>query len=200
MPDVNLSDYVSKGEFERLQAYVKALEAQVAETVTERDEALEQYGEMMGQLETLKATASAATKLKEDLDAAQGQIRGMKHYEQFSAVAKELGIKEEAIKDVWELGKWKAEGDEPDVKAMKAHFEKTLEGREYLKQPGEPAPKQKLTEDHLGNRGPSKETGAGKLKATYAQLNDLSWMQQHQGEIAKASATGDFEIVDFIQP
>jgi hypothetical protein len=120
----------------------------------------------------------------------------------------QLSPEEQAEVDAWLAGertKWEAEVKEQlraeirgelegemdmkefveEVKAMKAELDE-LKGRQ---------PKQRLSEDKHGARGPSQPPGKS-MRVTTAQLNDLSWMAAHQGEIAKASATGDFEIVD----
>jgi hypothetical protein len=52
------------------------------------------------------------------------------------------------------------------------------------------APKEKLSADPLGNRGPSKVPNDGRIRATRANLNDLNWMQAHAGKLS------DFELID----
>jgi hypothetical protein len=117
--------------------------------------------------------------------------RGIRHGELFAQAAKELGVRPEAIEDVMKLGEWGDEGDEPDPKAIKAQIEKVLEGRDYLKAPGEPAPRPRLSADPLGNRGPS--SGPQKLKITAAQLNNLEFMDSMKGKLSDVES---WELAD----
>jgi hypothetical protein len=140
--------------------------------------------------------AERIASVQAELDETRGVLRAHEDFATFVEAAQELGIKDEALVDVWELGKWNPEGKETTPEAMKAHFEKAIEGKPHFLATNEPAPKQRLSGDDNSKRGDSRGVGDGKLRATREQLNDLNWMQAHQGEIAKASAAGNFEIID----
>jgi hypothetical protein len=118
------------------------------------------------------------------------EARGEKYGEAFAVAAKKLGIKPEAYDDVLKLGEFDMDG-EPDPAAIEAQCAKVLEGRDYLKASGEPAPRQRLSADPLGNRGPS--SAPKKLQVTHAQLNDLNWKTENAGKLTDIDS---WEIAD----
>jgi hypothetical protein len=126
--------------------------------------------------------AEAVAPLQAQLEEANGLIRGIDDYSTFADIAKELGIKPEAYDDVWELGKWESTGESADPTAMKAHFEKTIEGKPHFIAPSEPAPKQRLSADHHGNRGGS--SPPPRRTVTSQQLNSLEWMEANKGTLS----------------
>jgi hypothetical protein len=127
------------------------------------------------------ARAEVRTEIEAEIEAEEA--RGEKHGAAFAEVAKKLGIRPDALDDVLKLGEFNMEGDEPDPKAIEAECLKVLEGRDYLKAPGEPAPKQRLSADPHGNRGPSQAPKPRVI--TSAQLNNLDFMAANKGTLGK---------------
>jgi hypothetical protein len=177
-------EYVTKGEFERLQQDYQA-------TLEALQEALDGSTALEAKIAELEPLATKAAEL-------EGTLTGIKHEDAFKEIARELGINPAALKDAYKLGGWEAKGD-PDPKAMKDHFTKALEGRDYLKggDQGDGAGKQrKLPADENGSRGASRGDHTGKMRVSQAQLNDVNWMDMNMGKIAEATMQGNFELID----
>lgn len=166
-------------EIARLKADLERLQG-------DYDATLEALQEQMETVETLQANIAEMEPAAKQTTGLQEQLRGMKHKEAFRDIAEKLGVRKEAIEDVWKLGDWKAEGDEPDPAKMQEHFQSVIKTREYLKEGAvEEGKSKRLPADEHGNRGPSSPKGEGKIRLTNEQLNDKDFMDKAFEEIRK---------------
>lgn len=166
-----------QAELTRVQAdfeqYTQALEQQLTEN--------EQLKAKLAELEPFQAQTTEL----------QGKLRSLSHERAFEKLAEDLGIRPEAVKDVWDLAKYEAKADEPDEKALREHIGKFLES---------PERKKLYTQDGGGtkrlSKGEGAERGGGKEpdprpKFTREQMSDPEWCFKHQEAFAKSMGEGN---------
>lgn len=142
--------------------------------------------ELRLRLEQLEGELSEAYDyINSDLDAASEAS----HLEAFQAVAKELGIRPDAVGDVWRLGEFEVGDGEPDPGKMKEHFESFLKARQYLRGGNSQAgPKLAMPPDPGRPGAPAKDTG--RPVVTRDQLNDPDWTAANE----KLLASGEWSL------
>ena len=166
-----LQDYIPRAEYEQALDALNTLES---ERNTHRDE-LAKYKPRAEQLER--------------------KLRERSARDAFNAVADKLKIDPKFRDDVFQLGKFEVEGDEPDVKAMEKHFATFMDGKDHYKQTDAPKPKT-IPAGEGAQRGQSTSPGVPRYQATRQQMRDAVWMRDHQKEVTEARRAGVFELID----
>jgi regulator of replication initiation timing len=175
-------------QIEQLQQQVKALEGQNAGLANDLEQYTQALSEQMTEGDGLKAQLAELDPLRGQLEQATTKLRTLTHMEAFKGLASDLGIKPEAVKAAWELGKFDASADEPDPKALRAHFGKFLEDPDHkalFTSEGNRPPK--LPKGEGADRGAPQAAGDGKLRVTQQNLNDPDWMGKNFAKLGDAS-------------
>ncbi|WP_435016695.1 hypothetical protein TA3x_004269 [Tundrisphaera sp. TA3] len=125
----------------------------------------------------------------EELENLRNEVRKNKHKDAFSKVAKELGIREDALEDAYALSGYAPNDDEPNDEAIKETLSSALSSRPYLKVE---APKEKKLAPGPGaSRGNSSKNV---FYVTEAQMSDPQWMFHNQSKLAEATLNGTVKI------
>ena len=98
-----------------LQSQVESLTAQLQTLTSERDEYRDALSSVSEERDGLKATPEASARIAE----LEAKIRDRTHYDKFAELARGEKAKENAVKNLWKLSDYKAEGDEPDEAKLK---------------------------------------------------------------------------------
>lgn len=182
-----------------LQARITLLEQQLTQREQQLTQREQDYNnaleELQAQIDANSELETLATDGEGKIGELEAKIRSMTSERAFDQIAEKLGIRPDAKADAWKLADFKSDGDEPDLEAMEKHFGKFLESRKHFMGEGEQKETKKLPVDENAGRGPSKSQFDNKLRATYAQLNDLDWMDRNFEAIGQASREGNFEII-----
>ncbi len=169
-----------------------------------KDEYDELFAALEDEIEAHKATkeqADLADEYAERVLELEGKVRGRAHRDAFAKLADDLGVSKDGAKreDLYALARWAEDGDEPDLKAMRKHFEPLLQSRSYLLD--EKAEKEK--EKEKAPLDPEEGAGRGKtsapsesFKVRPSDLADADWMFANQDRFAEASAAGNVVFVD----
>jgi|SRR6185503_6463917 len=181
----------------KLAEEIATLKGSVANLTKERDE-------FKGKAE------SNPTELQAKLDAALGQIRDRTHRDAIQGLYddSELDLsKSVPIDTLLKLIDYKAEGDAPDLKAIKAKVTAAQAANPFLKgqhgtgsqeaagaaQNGKPRLDTGLGD--AGSRG-GHDTTARVMRVRRSEMQDPDFMRRNTKAIAEASAAGNFTIVD----
>jgi len=107
---------------EVLQKQVDSLQKQLDKVTGERDELSLALSDVAAERDTIQAAVGGdtdkLTKAEARVAELEGQHRDRTHLDKFAELAKAAGAKDGAIKHLWKLGEYKAEGDEVDEKAL----------------------------------------------------------------------------------
>jgi hypothetical protein len=193
----------------RLAAQRTKFRGAVTKLTSERDAANARIAKL--EADVLEAgKTGGATRIAE----LEAQIKSNAHRAKFNELAKAAGVKPNAVEDLWEKSGYKADGAEPDEKAMTKAIEAQRTARDYLF--GDPnaggttpaagddeeddgAPEVKELEQPRpgparGQGGQKKSTGS-QTQFTDAQLRDPEWCFSNAGKLAAAAkAAGDLPI------
>lgn len=174
-------EYVSRRDYDALAARYEQMEEALQAEIDAREGLQAEYNE---------ALESVA-----ELDDLRGKVRGRSHRDAFEKIAGEMGIDDDPAKrdDLYRLGDWSEEADEPDAKAMKAHFEPLLESRPWLKSGSASKPARLAPEDGAG-RGSN--PGSGRFTVRGSDLSNPDWMHANQDRYAAALGDGSLNLID----
>jgi hypothetical protein len=155
---------------------------------------------------------SNPTQLQQQLDAANAKIRDRVHRDAIQTLYDDASLdlsKSVPIDTLLKLIDYKAEGDTPDLQAVKARIVEAQKGNAFLKgqhgdqasqnaagaaQPGsKPALDNGLAD--AGGRG-ARDTNARLLRITKADTRDPEFMRKNQQAIAEHSKAGTLQILD----
>ena len=114
-----------------LQGQVESLTAQLQTLTSQRDEYRDALTEVSNDRDTLREQIGNPDDTLKELASLKQQIRDRTHLDKFSELAKGEKAKEAAIKHLWKLAEYKAEGDEPDEAALKGILKKLKAEAEY---------------------------------------------------------------------
>ena len=114
-----------------LERQVADLTAQLQTLTSERDEYRDALTEVSNDRDSLKSQIAEPGDMAKELATLKAQIRDRTHLDKFSELAKGEKAKEAAIKHLWKLAEYKAEGDEPDEAALKGILKKLKAEAEY---------------------------------------------------------------------
>lgn len=152
--------------------------------------------ELETQLDGLKKSDSSGR-----VQELEGQLRTLKHRRAFDRAAKAAGVKDEDLDDLFALSGYRAEGDEPDAKAIgrllddaKAHPSRQryfgqdeggeAEGQGEGREGPPPARKEPPADAGRGRRG----DGKGTVYVTAEQLADPKWaLDPRNAEVKKTA-------------
>ena len=178
-------------QIEQLQQQVRTLEAENKRLGTENEQFAAALEEQMTLSEQLQAKVKELEPNGPIVDELKGKLRGLMHERAFEKLAEELNLKPEAVQDVWKLGEYKAEADEPDATKLREHFARFLdgEGRKEL-YTADGGGKKRLSKGEGADRGGGKEPDP-RPKITREQAGDPEWMFKNQDALAKASREGN---------
>jgi hypothetical protein len=164
-----LADYVPKAEYEQT---LELLEQTLAERDTHKTAA--------------EKSASRITEL-------EGKVRGRAAKDVFNQIADKLKIDPKFKDDVFDLAKFKVEGDEPDAKAIEKQLSEFLSEKKHFILDEKAKP---LTKPEGGGRGTPATPDKTTMTATKAQMRDALWMRDNQKAVSMAAAAGALEITD----
>lgn len=200
-----------EGEKANLKAALKEARNETKTIKAEFEKLNAEANELLGEYEQLEQQANAAPdELQSRIAELQGQLATRDHRDAFRAKAKELGVKDKAVDDLYNLSGLKP-GDGPVEPESFAEFltaQKEVRGWAFEEsQPqGNGASAGQGAGGSQGVRltAVSPPPGAGrgvsdasssKIRVSADQLADGLWMQANQEVVAKASAEGRLEIV-----
>lgn len=150
------------------------------------------------------------TELQKKLDDALGTIRNRNHRDALAKLYEDKDLdlsKSVPIDSLLKLLDYKAEGDAPDLAAVKAKVKEAQAAHPFLKGQhgsdsqnapgGQPTGKPQLDTGmgDAGSRG-GRDTTTRQLTVRKSDMQDPTFMRQHQKAIAEASAAGSLNIVE----
>jgi FtsZ-binding cell division protein ZapB len=170
-----------KVEHAALQGEVEKLKAEVASAKSEVETAKSKYDD---------------SKLKAENQELKGKLRTTEHRKVFDRLAKERGVAEDALDDLWQLSGYQAAKDEVDEAAIGTLLDeqKTRPGRARLF--GEVAETPTSTPGPGRGQGTRETKPNGKFQVTRAQLSDGVWAYENSERIKEATKGNTLEIID----
>ena len=177
-----------------------------AKTVTaERDELKAQLGTLTTDRDTWKGKAEAAPGDKDRRIAElEGTIRTRDHKDAFNRLAKDAGVRTDAVDDLWNLSGYKADTDQVDEARINQLIGEARTGRAYLfstagetPAAGSGEPKKPLSPPPGSGRG-APANGSGQYRLTASQMRDPKFMMDPKNSkaIADAQAAGNLVVID----
>jgi hypothetical protein len=160
---------------------------EAARLATEKAATEKERDDLKKQLEGLSGSGDRVKEL-------EAQLRTMKHRGLFDRLAGESGAKQKALDTLFRESGYRADGDEPDEKAIRAALEKLRESHDFAfearEEGGEgeerPASEKKKPAPDAGRGKPS--DGKGTVYITREQLADPKWaLDPANAEIKKTA-------------
>jgi chromosome segregation ATPase len=188
MSEINVrtsSEYLGlRAKYSQLKVAHAALEGKYNQLETDLASA-------KSEVETAKSKYDDS-KLKAENQELKGKLRTTEHRKVFDKLAKERGVAEDALDDLWQLSGYQAAKDEVDEAAIGTLLDeqKTKPGRARLF--GEVAETPTSTPGPGRGQGTRDARGNGKLQVTRGQLADYDFAYLHREELSK----GNFDVID----
>lgn len=200
-----------QGENSNLKAALKEARKEKGRVAEERDALRKQAETLTTERDTAMAAAKAAPDdLRRQIAGLQGQLASRDHKDVFRAAAREAGVSEKNVADLYNLSGLKPGDGAADPQVIADFLAAQKEARPWafdnegpppLGQgaPGGDAGSQSIrlapaTAPVGGGRGAPDHSSA-KFRVTADQLGDGTWMHTNHEAVARASADGRLEIV-----
>lgn len=170
-----------KVEHAALQGEVEKLKAEVASAKSEVETAKSKYD---------------GSKLKTENEELRTKLRTTEHRKVFDRLAKERGVAEDALDDLWQLSGYQAAKDDVDEAAIGTLLD------EQKAKPGRARLFGEVAETPTSTPGPGRGQGTretkpnGKFQVTARQLSDGVWAYENSDRIKAAQKDGTLEIID----
>jgi hypothetical protein len=198
-----------------LQVALREARKETSTAKLDRDGFLKERDDLQKSMGTLtterddakKRLESAPSELQAEIDRLKGEIRTRDHRKVFDKVAKEAGVLDKAVDDLWTLSGYKAEGDAPDEKSIGELMKGAKDARPHLFAAPEAAgsttadasassqAEKPLTEGLSAGRG-ARDTASSRLTVRRQDVGDPNWMRANQNRMDEAQANGTLVYVD----
>jgi ribosomal protein S20 len=168
-----------------------------------------EHAALQGELDKLKTEVASAksevetakskydgSKLKTENEELRTKLRTTEHRKVFDRLAKERGVAEDALDDLWQLSGYQAAKDDVDEAAIGTLLDeqKAKPGRARLF--GEVAGTPTSTPGPGRGQGQRESKPNGKFLVTRAQMGDPLWCAEHHAERSAAVKAGTLEVID----
>jgi hypothetical protein len=188
----------SDGIIARLGAKARQFQTSLKAERTRGDLAEAQLKTLRTELDTARATKAPES---DRVKALEGELRSIRHRAAFDKSARAAKVQDSYLDDLWELSKLDTSADTVDETAITAALTNQRAKRPiYFAEPAaattEPDQAAAKPAPASGRGTPAAAGERGFFVVKRSDTQNLAWMAQHQGELAKAASAGTLRWTD----